>query len=77
MMLQPAAELEAIMQRTEEGMLAIAPCDSADYYFTEAIVPHRKVHSWIFLPGCFGMLNYQAGISLKGRPCFHVTGMRR
>ncbi|CAK0785100.1 hypothetical protein CVIRNUC_008306 [Coccomyxa viridis] len=34
-------DLHGIMQRTEEAMLAVIPCDNADTYFSGAILPHR------------------------------------
>ncbi len=37
------AELAAIIQKTEQDMLAIQPCDDADPYFAAAILPHREV----------------------------------
>ena len=36
-------DLQGIMQRTEEAMLAVTPCDNADTYFSGAILPHRVV----------------------------------
>ena len=39
----PSQDLQGIMQRTDEAMLAVTPCDNADTYFSEAILPHRVV----------------------------------
>ena len=36
-------DLQGIMQRTEEAMLAVTPCDDTDTYFSMAIEPHRVV----------------------------------
>ena len=36
-------DLQGIMQRTDEAMLAVTPCDNADTYFSTAILPHRVV----------------------------------
>lgn len=38
------ADLQGIMQRTEDGMLAVQPCTTADAYFAGAILPHREVN---------------------------------
>ena len=37
------AELVAIIQKTEQDMLTVQPCDDADPYFAAAILPHREV----------------------------------
>ncbi|CAL5229101.1 g12363 [Coccomyxa viridis] len=36
-----SAELDDIMARTLESMLAVTPCSTADPYFASAILPHR------------------------------------
>ena len=38
-----SAELDKIMQRTLDNMLAVTPCSTADPYFASVILPHRQV----------------------------------
>lgn len=52
-----SAQLDDIMHRTLDSMLAVTPCSTADPYFASAILPHRLVF----------------GYPILSRTCFHLT----